>query len=65
VVQQLPDGTQIIAQPDGSKMMRLPTGEMLPFMDKTDVNTQAPAKGGVQIDPALLEKLQKRRNGGQ
>ncbi|QDV35116.1 hypothetical protein [Tautonia plasticadhaerens] len=68
VVQQLPDGTQILAQPDGSKMMRLPTGELLPFMDKTDVNGQAPATGGktgVQIDPALLEKLQKRRNGGQ
>lgn len=68
VVQQLPDGTQILAQPDGSKMMRLPTGELLPFMDKTDVNGQEPASGGktgVQIDPALLEKLQKRRNGGQ
>ncbi|RUL87530.1 hypothetical protein TsocGM_11885 [Tautonia sociabilis] len=67
-VVQLPDGTQILTQADGSKVMRLPTGEMLPYLDKAAVDQTARSDGdgrGLQIDPALLEKLQRRRNGGR
>ncbi|WP_169978516.1 hypothetical protein [Tautonia rosea] len=62
----LPDGTQIITQADGSKMMRLPDGELAPIMDKAAINNASgPSQGdsSLQIDPALLERLQRRRMG--
>ncbi|WP_152052437.1 hypothetical protein [Tautonia marina] len=65
-VTTLPDGTQIITQADGSKMMRLPDGELAPIMDKAAINNASGASRGdssLQIDPALLERLQRRRMG--
>ena len=62
----LPDGTQIITQADGSKMMRLLDGELVPYLDKAAVNAPTRAnrdEPSVQIDPALLEQLQRRRMG--
>jgi hypothetical protein len=62
----VPDANGVVTMPDGSKMMQLPDGELVPFMDKAAINKAEEAPRGdssLQIDPALLERLQRRRMG--
>ena len=49
--------------PDGARMMRLPDGSLVPFMDKQAVRKSKSTGSGkkIEIDPALIQRLQQGR----
>ena len=63
----LPDGTQMITKPDGSQEMKLADGTIVPCLTPSAVRQAAeakPVRKSLQIDPALLQRLQQQRLGG-
>ena len=52
--------------PDGTRMIRLPNGDLVPFMDKQAVRKSKSTGSGkkIEIDPALIQRLQQSRAGG-
>jgi len=66
----LSDGSRLITRPDGSQVLQLPDGTIAPILDKSAVSREAKAKAKrgdkaeereIKIDPALYQKLQRRR----
>lgn len=58
---------EVIVQPDGSKLMRMPDGSLLPYMDGKALENSRSDDGEskqFKIDPALLQNFQQRRHGG-